>query len=174
MTNNTPNDDVNIYEKSKGIITDGDKLNDVNAEIVKLNNSCANTIHAKNSTKLKQSAAQNIITQECEASQSAAMKITSEKIKLNNTIVGYSDTRESVCDKTIQIVSVSDTLHATTLNTLVSQADQINAREINAGILIGTQIEGNVKTVMTAQTAAILGAAFGFVYFILKTLFGKK
>lgn len=167
-------ENINLYEKSKGIIIDEQEINDVQADIVKMTNSCAKNIKAKNNAKLDQSCTKNIVAKDITADKSAAFKINADKSKFSKSLVVLNDASETVQDSSLNISNISDTVNAQKMNNIISFSTETTAKEITSGIFLGKNIKGNVTTIINSKTAAIMGAAFGFIYFMLKFLFKKR
>ncbi|HAR63024.1 MAG: hypothetical protein DKM50_01530 [Candidatus Margulisiibacteriota bacterium] len=167
-------ENINVYQKSKGVIINEETVGDVNAEIVKMANSSAKNISAKNSAKVEKSLIKNVITQNFDATQMAAYKVSSEKAKYSDTVVCINDSNETILDNTLNVVSVSNATHATKMNSFVNYSRDTTAEEIKSVIFIGKKINGNIKTILTTKTAAIFGGLAGLVFFFLKILFKNK
>lgn len=181
MTNSEKNnsqenkdENINLYEKSTGVIIDNEQRGDIKADIVKMTNSTAKNISTKNSAKLDQSCAKNIVTKEISANQSAAFKVNAEKANFNKSVTVLNDSEQTTQENSLNITSISDTVNAKNMNNILSYSSETNADQIKSAVFIGKKVNGNVTTLLDSKTAAIIGAFFGLALFILRILFRKR
>ena len=141
------------------------------ADRVELKSSAAKSIDA-DSVTMHSSAAQTIDAAAIEMHSSAAQRVVADTIRMVQSQAFSAHTETLAVEQAnLGLLRATDaTLADSTVFALVS--DRVQAANVSTVWLIARHVEGEVKAVIDARSAVLLGAAFGGVFGLLSLVSG--
>ena len=119
---------------------------------------------------VKDSAFANVRGGHVSMTQSAARTVDAQALNMTDSAAGFVKTKSlDMRDSAVGFaVSKETTVHAGVVGLLAS--GRVKAKELRTGLLVAGKVEGEVKTVLSPLSALAMGAGFGLVVMLLRSM----